>query len=149
MEREVRLGNNQACTSKPQKWHVPSKKQQRLHEPVILNEIETKKPKHDKILQKKKKNTVCRSRFDPRAEVNRITNAITDNYLDILADAADCKCRIVLLMKKHSVRPNPDITEVSSYTEITTIEHTEAQKSIYNLNINFYIVIMKNMIMTW
>ena len=55
MEREVRLGNNQACTSKPQKWHVPSKKQQRLHEPVILNEIVTKKPKHDKILQKKKK----------------------------------------------------------------------------------------------
>ena len=52
-------------------------------------------------------------------------------------------------MKKHNVRPNPDITEVSSYTEITTTEHTEAQKSIYNLNINFYIVIMKNMIMTW
>ena len=40
-------------------------------------------------------------------------------------------------MKKHNVRPNPDITEVSSYTEITTTEHTEAQKSIYNLNINF------------
>ena len=35
--------------SKPRKWHVPSKKQQRLHGPVILNEIETKKPRHDKI----------------------------------------------------------------------------------------------------
>ena len=27
-EREVRHGNNQTCTSKPQKCHVPSKKQQ-------------------------------------------------------------------------------------------------------------------------
>ena len=102
-----------------------------------------------KFYKRKKNNTVCRSRFDPRAEVNRITNAIPDNYLDILADATDGKCRIVLLKKKHNVRPNPDITEVSSYTEITTTEHTEAQKSIYNLNINFCIVIIKNMIMNW
>ena len=43
IEWEVRLGNNQTCTSKPQKSHVLSKKQQRLHGPAILNEIETKK----------------------------------------------------------------------------------------------------------
>ena len=38
--------------SKPQKWRAPSKKQQGLHGPAILNEIETKKPRHKKILQK-------------------------------------------------------------------------------------------------
>ena len=59
--------------SKPQKWRVPSKKQQRLHEPVILNEIETKKPRRKKILQKKNNKTVCRSKFDPRAKVEKQT----------------------------------------------------------------------------
>ena len=65
VEREVRLANNQAFTSKPQKWHVPSNKQQRLHGSAILNEIETKKPRHEKILQEKNSKTVCRSKLDP------------------------------------------------------------------------------------
>ena len=39
--------------SKPQKWHVLSKKQQILHGPAILNETEMQKPKHEKILQEK------------------------------------------------------------------------------------------------
>ena len=49
--------------SKSQKWHVPSKKQQRLHGPAILNEVETRKPMHDKILQEKKNKTVSRSNW--------------------------------------------------------------------------------------
>ena len=49
-----------------------------MHGPAILNEIETKKLSHDKILQKKKNETVCHSKFDPRAKVDRITNTITD-----------------------------------------------------------------------
>ena len=44
----------------PQKWHVSSKKQQRLHGPAILNEIETRKPRHEKVLQEKNNKTVCR-----------------------------------------------------------------------------------------
>ena len=55
-----------------------------MHGPAILNEIETKKLSHDKTLQKKKNKTVCRSKFDPRAKADRITNTITDNELDIL-----------------------------------------------------------------
>ena len=113
IEQEVRLSNNQTYTSRPQKWHVPSKKQQRLHGPAILNEIETKKPRHEKILQEKNNNTVCRSKFDPRAKVDRKTNAITGD-LDILADATDGKCGIVLLIRKHNVRPNLDINEVKT-----------------------------------
>ena len=39
----------------------------------------------------------------------------------------------MLLTKKHNVRPNPDINEVSSCIEIATTEHTEAPRSIYDL----------------
>ena len=73
-----------------------------------------------KFLQAKNNKTVCRSKFDPRAKVDRKTNPITDNDLDILADATDGKCGIVLLMRKHNVRPNPDINDVSSCIEVTT-----------------------------
>ena len=35
-------------------------------------------------------------------------------------------------MRKYNVRPNPDVNEVSSCIEITTTEHAEAPKSIYD-----------------
>ena len=35
-------------------------------------------------------------------------------------------------MRKHNVRPNPDINDISFCMEITTTEHTEAPKSIYD-----------------
>ena len=114
-------------------WHVPSKKQQRFHGPAILNEKQTKKLRHENILQEKNIKTICRSKFDPRAKVDTKTNPITDNDLDILADATDGKCGIVLLMRKHNVRPNPDINDVSSCIAVTTTEHTETPKSIYDL----------------
>ena len=126
IEREVRLGNNQAFTSKLQNWHAPSKKQQTLHEPAMLNEMEAKK----EILQGKNIKTVCRSKFDLRAKVDRKTNPVTDNGLDILANAIDVKCGIEQLLIKHNVRPNPDINDVSSCIEVTTTEHTETPKSI-------------------
>ena len=79
-----------------------------------------------------KNNTVCRSKFDPRAKVDRKTNPITDD-LDILADATDGNCGIVLLIRKHNVKPNSDITDVSFCIEVKTTEHTETPKSIYDL----------------
>ena len=36
-------------------------------------------------------------------------------------------------MRKHNVRPNPDINDVGSCIEITATEHAEAPKSIYDL----------------
>ena len=39
----------------------------------------------------------------------------------------------MLLMRKHNVRPNPDINDVGSCIEITATEHAEAPKSIYDL----------------
>ena len=35
-------------------------------------------------------------------------------------------------MRKYNERPNPDVNEVSSCIEITTTEHAEAPKSIYD-----------------
>ena len=104
-----------------------------MHGSAILNEIETKKPRHEKILQEKNNETVCRSNFDPRVKVDRKTNPIIDNDLHILADATDRRCEIVMLMRKHNVRPNSDINDVSSCIEVTTIKHTETPKSIYDL----------------
>ena len=43
IQQDVRLANNQTCTSKPQKWHVPSKEQQRLHGHAIVNEIKKRR----------------------------------------------------------------------------------------------------------
>ena len=100
---------------------------------VILNEIETKKPRLEKILQEKNNKTLCRSKFDLRANADRKIHIITDNDLDMLADATGGKCGIVLLMRKHNVRRNSDINDVSSCIEVTTTEHTEIPKSIYNL----------------
>ena len=71
------------------------KKLQRLHGPAILNEIE-KKSRRKKILRVKNNKTVCRSKFDPRAKVDRKANPITDHDLDILADATDGRCDSVV-----------------------------------------------------
>ena len=84
-------------------------------------------------MQEKSDKIVSRSKFDPRAKVDRKTNPITDNDLDILADVIDGKCGIALLMRDHNVRSNPDINDVSSCIKVTTTEHTETPKSIYDL----------------
>ena len=67
IEQEVRNGNNLTCTPKPQKWHKPSKKQQRKYAPAPLNDITIKKPKSERVLQDAKEKHYCRSLFDPRA----------------------------------------------------------------------------------
>ena len=47
----------------------------------------------------------------------------------------DGNCGIVLLIRKHNVRPNSDITDVSFCIEVKTTEHTETPKSIYDLDL--------------
>ncbi|XP_057308114.1 uncharacterized protein LOC130646000 [Hydractinia symbiolongicarpus] len=49
IEREVREGRNLTCTSKPQMWHAPTKRQTKLHQPDMINNIEIKKPKMENI----------------------------------------------------------------------------------------------------
>ena len=100
-----------------------------MHGPAILNEIETKKPRHDKILKEYNNTRICRSKFDPRDKVDIRTNSITDNDFS-LANTTD---GIVLLIREHNVRPTPDINDVSFCKEVITIENTETTTSIYGL----------------
>ena len=50
VEQEVRLGHNKTCTSKKQKWSVPSLRQQNLHQPDTVENISISKPKARRIL---------------------------------------------------------------------------------------------------
>ena len=50
-EREIRLGHNLACISKPQKWHISSKRQEKLHKTSFLNDTHILKPKIRQILK--------------------------------------------------------------------------------------------------
>ena len=50
-EREIRLGHNLACISKPQKWHISSKRQEKLHKTSFLNDTHILKPKIHQILK--------------------------------------------------------------------------------------------------
>ena len=114
IECEVCLGHNLACTSKPQKWHIPSKKQQKLHKPSFLDEVHIQKPKVHRIL---KENDTARfhkkAKFDPLALHHKSTAKITQNDLDILAEATNGNCGIVLLMREHNKNAEPDLTNVA------------------------------------
>ena len=89
------------------------------------------KPRHEKLSQEKNNKNLCHSKFDPKAEVDRKTNPITDNDLDILADVGDGKCCIVLLMRKHDEKPNPDLNDVSFCIEVTTTEHWNTKINLW------------------
>ena len=53
IEQKVRLGNNLTSTSQLQKWHQPSKKQQKRHAPAQSNYTGIKKSASHKTLQGK------------------------------------------------------------------------------------------------
>ena len=73
IEQQVRLGNNRTCTSKKQKWSVPSKKQS-LHGPDALNNIGIKKPKPENILYSDVPAKRLHHDFDPRSPNDRFIN---------------------------------------------------------------------------
>ena len=132
VEKEVREGENLTCTSKPQKWHVPSKRQSKLHQADILNNIAVKKPKADRILLRNKTDFKCkRSDFDPRAVAHRQKITINQADCDILAEATNGNCGLVLLLSQRNVltEPHPDIP-YSNTVEVETSEHIATSKSI-------------------
>ena len=143
-EREVRLGDNLACTSKPQKWHVPSKKQQKLHKPSFLDEVHIWKPKVHQIL---KENDTARfhkkAKFDPLALHHKNTAKITQNDLDILAEATNGNCGIVLLMREHNKNAEPDLTNVAheeivdkGFYSATPRSVTDIMPALYSKNMS-------------
>ena len=144
IEREVRLGHNLACTSKPQKWHIPSKKQQTLHKPSFLDEFHIRKPKVHRIL--KENDTVRfnkKAKFDPRSVHHKNTIKITQNELEILAEATNGNRGIVLLMREHKKNAEPDLTNVAHeaivdkwFCSATPRSVTDIMAALYNKNMS-------------
>ena len=130
----MRQGNNLTCTSKPQKWHAPSKRQVKLHKPDELNSIRIKKPKTERILLRKHQDDdYSRADFDPRAIPDRNKLGLTSNDIDTLATATNGNCGIVLLMRtKYSDAPPPEPDELmlSHAVEVETEECVEMPSTI-------------------
>ena len=105
IEQEVRLGNNRTCTSKKQKWSVPSKKQSSLHGPDVLNNIGIKKSKPENILYSDVPAKRLRHDFDPRSENYRFISAFIENEIDLLSDITKGNCGIVALLRTPSAFP--------------------------------------------
>ena len=108
------------CRKSLQKWHKPSKKQQRKHAPVPLKNITIKKPKSEKALQDTKEKHYCRLLFDPRALHHQKQMTATERDLDLLAESTNGYCELVLLISKHNQKPAPDLQMVSHEETIET-----------------------------
>ena len=122
IEREVRLGNNKTCTSKKQKWDVPSKKSIHLHQVETLQKIDIKKPVPSKIIG---------APITPKEP--KITNQpgrkLTDADIDTLAEITNGNCGLVMLIR----RKTNDLTNISSMCEeidITTSPEVSLPKTI-------------------
>ncbi|XP_057297429.1 uncharacterized protein LOC130629386 [Hydractinia symbiolongicarpus] len=130
IEREVRLGHNQTCTSKKQQWSVPSKKQLKLHVPDILNNITIKKPKAEKILSPNESYGQNRFHYDPRHVNDRSTDLLYEKDINALADVTNGNCGIVQLMRKRCHHDNADGEIISNVVEISETEHVETPMTV-------------------
>ena len=54
-----------------------------------------------------------KAKFDPRAVHHKNTAKITLNDLDILAEATNVNCGIVLLMREHNKNAESDLTNIA------------------------------------
>ena len=95
----------------------------------ILNKIVIKKPKPDRVLYAgRSAEKLQRSLFDPRAMYDRNKLLISKVDCDILADATNGNCGIVLLLRSRNVT-GTDLS-VSNFVEVETSKRVEMPKSI-------------------
>lgn len=133
MEEQVRLGNNKSCTSKKQKWSVPSKKSQFLHNPDALDNIRVSKPSAKKVLSsssttKKRK----RTDFEPRLPKDRSVQPLSESDIDVLADITNGNSGIVCLLRK-AAPPSECVLNLDNPVReeiVVTSEHVELPKCI-------------------
>lgn len=118
-----------------QAWSVPSKRQLKLHQPDMLNNITIKKHKPNQILSEitDRPLNLQRCYYDPRGIKDRNTFPLTDVEIDHLADITNGNCGIVLLKRAHNVNPLPDILHVLCEEEVTTGEHIELPLTIKDI----------------
>ena len=91
----------------------PIKETTKATKPSFLDEVHIRKPKVHRIL---KENGTARfhkkAKFDPRAMHHKNTAKITQNDLDVLAEATNGDCGIVLRMREHNKNAEPDLTNI-------------------------------------
>ena len=121
IEREVSLGKNKTCTSKPQQWSKPSKKVTKQYGPEVLVNIKVKKPDVDKTLRVKQRVASFRSEFDPRA-IDQRDVVLSEKDLETLGSITNYNCGFYLLMKDKNLEQSLDITEVEQCVEVETSE---------------------------
>jgi len=128
----VRLGNNKTCTSKKQKWSVPSKKQLSLHTPDILNNIGITRPSATRVLssppiEKRRK----RNDFDPRASHDCETKPLTSTEVDILADITNGNSGIVCLLRRTASErlSQCNLDDPARFETVETSKHIDLPKS--------------------
>ena len=129
IEREVRLGNNRTCTSKKQKWSVPSWKQLKLHGPELLNNIIVKKTKAERVLSGSETFLLKRYEFYPRPLQDRSATVLLENDVDKLADVTNGNCGIVMLMRRKR-KGNDECRDIAQIVEIESSKHIEQPLTI-------------------
>ena len=84
-----------------------------------------------------------KAKFDPRAVHHKNTAKITQNDLDVLAEATNGNCGIVLLMREHNKNTEPDLTNVvheeivdNCFNIVTPRSVTDIMAALYSRNMS-------------
>lgn len=94
ISREVNLGHNKTCTSKPQQWHKPATSRKRYSATKMSN-IPIKKVKTERDFLDENKQKLQRNVFDPRALHHRSPMVWSAEDWSKLGAATDGNCGIL------------------------------------------------------
>ena len=81
---------------------------------------------------------IKKAEFDPRAVHNKNTAKITQNDLDILAEATNGNCGIVLLMREHNKNAEPDLTNVAHEEIVDKCFYSATPRSVTDIMAALY-----------
>ena len=134
---DLKKFNNKTCTSKKQKWSVPSKRQQSLHSPETLSNIGINKPCANRVFSSSKtKKQKITNNFDPRAPQDQTHKPITETEIDILADITNGNSGIVCLLRTPASENTymENLNHPASFETVESSEHIEVPKSLVNMS---------------
>lgn len=92
---QVESGANKACTSKPQEWHKPPRKGEKIHVPDFSKNFKISRVKGELDLGSIS-DKGDRSHFDPRSMKDRADTKITNFDLDRLATITGGNCALLM-----------------------------------------------------
>ena len=79
-----------------------------------------------------------KAKFDPLALHHKNTAKITQNDLDILAEATNGNCGIVLLMREHNKNAEPDLTNVAHEEIVDKCFYSATPRSVTDIMAALY-----------